>query len=463
MPDLEIPPELPAEIYYAIFKHLDYNDMRAVRNVNSRFRSLAQPWAYQCGVMTQRGLCFLGAPVSYPFARWAGGEVPSLSKDSKDSPAPKIKRIDLAPHSRDRCTAPRVPMDDLPLGSLALDLLTLDLHRPVLADDDELGPHPDPRAGMELRCPLLDQVLDCLCDCPTKIVIRHTPGLIGFYPYASKANLHPAEYVGVLRNPASAGPEDLKGKEGYPNVWPEIPTLELRVAGARRIVLVFWTGPSEAWVPPFEAYVDGGDPEDMAEDETVWGSLATHISECETDEAEEIVVVNAGAVVPRGASAAEYEAQMRDAQVIAEFQSKRADDFRMEMEASFDLDTDVESKEDRAAVDKAELGDEVTKQDEFQDKEEELGDEPKEDDAEELSQEIKELSADSNFDPTEECGYRGARINGRFRFASMEEWIREDKWEDVFTRTEMGPWLERMGEQSPTGVSSPWVRYRAPE
>lgn len=38
-------------------------------------------------------------------------------------------------------------------------------------------------------------------------------------------------------------------------------------------------------------------------------------------------------------------------------------------------------------------------------------------------------------------------VSATFEFITMEEWIRRDTWEDVFTRSEMEPWIEAMQQE----------------
>lgn len=97
-------PALPTELLLNAFEYLNVNDIRRILNVNSYFKTIAQPLAYCCGVFTQFGP-FSPATLSEPDAR-----LPCLTEDEQHYFSSRVRGLDVYLHSSEMCRAFRFHM-----------------------------------------------------------------------------------------------------------------------------------------------------------------------------------------------------------------------------------------------------------------------------------------------------------------------------------------------------------------
>lgn len=296
MSDLRIYPVLPTEVLHEVFRYISYNDTRRVLNVNSYFRAVAQPYAYQYGTITKFGLHFPGATNPYPFFDNPDPRIVNLSDEERETVLRQLKRVDFANHTQQECCDGSIPGPDIPpLKVLHLEMHTCDLPFPEEVCSPRSGRRrsPEPRPRQERRCGFLGRWVPSCTREPVKLVARGLPVSSSSCYSPEEFTYRPEVHVSVLYSqPSWRAPGD-----GDCYTRPDLDQWELSILGSRRLVVIFWTRlPGETWIPPCRHYADHNHANMCHLDEkTVWHCLAVAALEsC----VEEVVVVNSSAIPP---------------------------------------------------------------------------------------------------------------------------------------------------------------------
>lgn len=325
-------PALPAEVLLEVFGYLSYNDTRSVLNVNSFFRAVAQPYAYQHGTMTKYGLYFPGATHPYPFSDNPKVTPAPLSTEQCTSILQQLKRIDVARHSDIDCdVAP--PFMRWKYDLSRIQVANIELHScsektywcqepSGLARKRERSPQSFSQGNY---CPFIRRVIDG--PIMEKVVVKDIPRspLDTCAYFYDDYLLSPHTHVAVVYSQtAPRAPEKV-----HTLMDPTIGSYPFGMSGSHRLEVIFWTTcPGQAWIPPCKYYTQRGGPGVCnAEKRTVWRDLAAYVVGYRI---KEVAVINASAILPPALAPAEHEQALLCGQ--AHLQAEHAWWFEAEVE-----------------------------------------------------------------------------------------------------------------------------------
>ncbi|EKD04902.1 hypothetical protein A1Q2_00848 [Trichosporon asahii var. asahii CBS 8904] len=310
-------PAFPVEILSEIFSHLDPSSVRRVLCVNSLFRTLARPLAYQYGTVTNLGLFFPGAQHVYPYSRGPGPSLPvsELSMEEQETLFAQLKRIDITAHPPEKC--------DEDSTSLSLNTPTPYFEPQVINLELNSCSHDDGKPTD--YCQLVDELLHAVGN-PTKLVIRGFPSCVYRIHTVEDYTYSPDVHVCVLYSQFSRRTEENQNCGTHANLGSN----ELSSLPGRHIQVVFWTArPGQAWLPPCEHYEEHRmSGFDYGEERTVWRSLAISTVYYRV---QRVTVVNAAAVLPRTSFIEQHELKLKSYQAQLELQAAHSAWFQKEL------------------------------------------------------------------------------------------------------------------------------------
>lgn len=321
-------PALPVEILSEIFSHLDPSSVRRVLCVNSLFRALARPLAYQYGTATELGLFFPGAENAYPFSKSFEPGFPgsALSNETRGIRTKRLKRIDIGRHPRQVCRL----ISEVGGSSIhELDVCNIKLHSctPVTFEEyteEELALWDGNDGWFCLR---INSLLQKWLQTAQKMVIKDIPRTSGYRYHEHMNNFVPTTHISVVYSQAEPNIPDTP--HNYAN--PVLGAYELGMPGCNRLEVLFWTErPGQAWIPRCKYTTGPGRTDTCSKDEgTLWSALATFAVRFPV---RDVVVVNSAAVLPPASTVLEHELELRTDQ--ARMQTQHAYQLKAEMELS---------------------------------------------------------------------------------------------------------------------------------
>lgn len=279
----EQPKQLPAEVWLMVFDFLGRHDITSVCGVNRAFRSIARPLLYRFATFSRLGLHFPNAVNPYPFTDLTEIGQFALPSVKLNRIASDLRRLEMRLHEMRDCNTFEMLCPEA--RKITVDVLWLEVVRwpeEGLFEDDML-PYPGcfvhteyargvdmSSAGANLRELPLDR--DCLRGCgyldavwfssARKVVVRgaQTQWELPEEEYDIAGAHAAAEYVLVVdsahtwsRQPRQ--PTCASGPGNAP-VWgfSPLPTAA-QDRSIRHLTIVFWTGaPDAQWVPPCGHY-----------------------------------------------------------------------------------------------------------------------------------------------------------------------------------------------------------------
>ncbi|EJT45644.1 hypothetical protein A1Q1_05793 [Trichosporon asahii var. asahii CBS 2479] len=392
-------PIFPVEILSEIFSHLDPSSVRRVLCVNSLFRSLARPLAYQYGTVTDLGLFFPGAQHAYPFSQgfMPGLPVSELSKESMGVILRQLKRIDVKQYPHQDCKALFIPVQN-PKSSFSrrstsypeLDVLNLAVQSCPPEQRILRNPQPgDDDVDMVPLCPCILEVLGSHWSTGSKLVAKDILRQPGDFEYSHTRSTDTIDtHISVVYSQTSpCAPEIL-----HDYVNPVRVARELCIGDFRHLEVVFWTErPGQAWIPRCKYSTERGRTGTCLQTEgTIWSALAEQIAPFAPHCITSVTIVNSAAILPAASTIVEHELEVNTNQARLQEQHAWCFDEELKLQALY-------------------------------------------------------------------CGRGPGRDSTpeTFEFITMEEWIRRGGWEDVFTLEEIGPWLAKA--EASTGNSLPSI------
>lgn len=324
MPPSHVHPVLPVEILNEIFSYLDLFSVRRILCVNSLFRALAQPLAYQYGTVTELGFLFPGAQHPYPFSRGfaPGLPVSPFSKEGREDLVEQLRRIDIKRHSHSDCETgvslegPRPPF---------MDVWNIELHPcfPRPGKDDPRESCDDTEVKL---CPYISKLLHWSWEAARKVVVKDIPRNPGYFDAGYMDDIVTDTHVNVVYSqPSPCTPEVM---HDYSSLM--LGVNELLMNEQRRLEIIFWTErPGQAWIPGCKYSTERGRTGTCREEEgTFWSTLA---EELVATFIREVVIVNSAAILPAASSVLQHEVEMKTGQ--ARMQAQHAWYFHANLES----------------------------------------------------------------------------------------------------------------------------------